>query len=389
MSPSRNPTANRASSDRRTGVSLEGMVWLIAIGSMWLVGWVKGINLILLLSYMLLALWALNWFVARRALLGLTARRVGGPPAFVGSETPWRVEIACGADRPLAGCDLIDESAQHSVRWPILHLSPGGGERLRRTLRFGKRGTFECRPLRAVTSFPFGLVRQEVRFESNDRFVVYPAIGTVNMQRLRSWLMHASRPDERRHRTRRRMAQEVEFHGLRSFRPGDSPRWIHWRTSARRGELMVREFDQGSHFDLLLIVEAYEADSESSHLEAAISLAATLAWNWANDGGDRVVLALAGEECLVHATRDGRDPVGGALSCLANVRGSAQPDLDALAHRLDAIGLPHGPALFVSSRRHDHVATDRLSARLQRPLAYLDASDPPDFYVPPPLPVRH
>jgi uncharacterized protein (DUF58 family) len=385
MSPNHDPAASRESHSRRTVVTLEGIAWLFAIVALWSVGWVKGINLILLLSYLLLALWVLNWFAARRALRGLTARRVAPEPAFAGDETPWRVEIVSQSAKPLLGWDLVDESGKHSVRWPILNLAPRGVERLRRVLRFHTRGTFECRPLRAVSSFPFGLVRQEVRFHSNDRFVVYPAIGTVNLHRLRSWLMHASRPDERRHRTRRRMAQEVEFHGLRSFRPGDSPRWIHWRTSARRGELMVREFDQGSHFDLLLIVEAYESDRTPSHLEAAVSMAATVAWHWAKDGGDRVVLALAGETCVVHATRDGRDPVGGVLNGLANVRGSARPDFDALAARLDSIGLPYGPAMFISSRGSNKQAIDKLSARLKRPLAYLDATNPADFYVPPQL----
>src|SRR5205085_9553237 len=137
---------------------------------------------------------------------------------------------------------------------------------------------------------------------------------------------------------------EVEFHGLRTFRPGDSPRWIHWRTSARRGELMVREFDQGSHYDLLLIVEAYEPEGGKSHLEAAVSLAASIAWQWARDGGDRVVLAIAGRESTVLATRDGRDPVSGVLACLADAHGSARPDLHALAAKLDHVALPAGPA---------------------------------------------
>src|SRR5438445_186493 len=126
---------------RRTTFTREGICWLLASVGLWLTGWLKGINLILLLAYLLLLLLGLNWIAARRAL--------------------------------------------------------------------------------------------------------------------RRWLMHSARPDERAGRSRRRLALEAEFHGLRQFRAGDSPRWIHWRTSARTGELVVREFDHGTHNDLVLILEPF------------------------------------------------------------------------------------------------------------------------------------
>ena len=55
---------------RRTALPREGQYWLLAFIGLWLVGWMKGINLILLLAYLLFFLWALNWFVARRSLRG-------------------------------------------------------------------------------------------------------------------------------------------------------------------------------------------------------------------------------------------------------------------------------------------------------------------------------
>jgi uncharacterized protein (DUF58 family) len=383
MSFDRMPRRQPATVARRIILPREGLYWLGAIVALWAVGWIKGINLILFLSYLLLALWALNWWLVRRSLRGLAVQRVPPGPIFVGTPTAWHVDVAGDGRRPLSGWDLHDESPAHAARWFVATLAPGERSRLRRELFFEKRGTIECQPLRAVTSYPFGLVRQEVRFETNDRLVVYPSVGTLNLQRLRRWLMQASRPDERQHRTRRRLTQEVEFHGLRTFRPGDSPRWIHWRTSARRGELMVREFDQGSHYDLLLIVEAFEPARGPSHLESALSLASTIVWEWARDGGDRVVLAVAARESIIVATRDGRDPVGGVLTCLADVRGAAQPDLEELASKLDRIALPAGPALLVSSHGEAGRNVAHLSARLGRPIAFLDAANPPDFYVPP------
>jgi uncharacterized protein (DUF58 family) len=359
----------------------EGWIWLGVVIAMWFIGWLKGINLIIFLAYLLLAMWAFNWWTSRRALRGLSARRVLPGRIFADEATAWQIEVD-GLAHKQQNWTLHDASPSHAVAWFVTGEAPGEQARLRAEVTFADRGTVNCRPLVATSSVPFGLAQKRLEFESQDQVVVYPAVGQVNLPRLRRWLMQSSRPDERMHRSRRRLAQDVEFHGLRSFRPGDSPRWIHWRTSARRAELMVREFDQGSHYDLLLMVEAFERKNAPLHLEAAISLAASIAWQWARDGNDRVVLAVAGRDVAVRATNAGRDSAAEALTCLADVQGSPNPNLDQLATRLDELSLPSGPALFVSSRECAG-DLDALSARLHRPLAFLSAARLPSFYAPP------
>jgi uncharacterized protein (DUF58 family) len=177
----------------------------------------------------------------------------------------------------------------------------------------------------------------------------------------------------------------VEFHGLRAFRPGDSPRWIHWRTTARTGELMVREFDHGTHHDLLLILEPFAGpnNAKSERLEAAVSLAATVCWAWAHESNDRVILAVAGREPVVADGLGSANQALALLECLAAVRGSETTDLPALERRLLSVALPGGPALLVSSRRNDSRTAEALTRRLERPVAYIDAADPPSFYQPP------
>jgi uncharacterized protein (DUF58 family) len=370
---------------QRTTLPREGRYWLLAFLGLWLTGWLKGINLILLLAYLLLGLWVLNWLVARRALRGVTARRNLRGPVFAGTPFIWEVEVAVEGSRPLTGWDLVDQGPDHDLHWFVLNLGPGERARLRRELTLPRRGRYECGPLRAVSSYPFGLVRREAEFGAGDRLSVLPRLGTLNAGRLRRWLMHSARPDERARRTRRRLGLEVEFHGLRAFRPGDSPRWIHWRTTARSGELMVREFDHGTHHDLLLIVEPFAPAGrpDGATLEAAVSLAATVCWAWTHESGDRVVLAVAGAEPQV---ADGHgSPVQALelLELLAGVRGTPAPDVPTLVRRLRKVGLPAGPALLVSSRAGDSRAAEELTRHLERPVAYLDAAAPPTFYQPP------
>ncbi len=369
---------------RRAPLPREGKLWLAASVLLWLTGWLKGINLILLLAYLLFLLFGLNWWAARRALRGAAARRNLRGPVFAGTPFPWEVEAADAGPKALSGWELVDAGPDHATRWFVPHLRPGQHLRLRRELALPRRGPYACGPLRAVSSYPFGLVRQELEFGADDQLLVLPRLGTLNAGRLRRWLMYAARPDERARRTRRRLAQEVEFHGLRAFRPGDSPRWIHWRTSARSGELMVREFDQGTHHDLLLILEPFVAESGSDALlEAAVSLAATVCWVWTHEEDDRVVLAVAGAEPVVLTGHGGPGRSQEYLECLAAVRGTAAPDLAGLERQLQRQPLPAGPALLVSSRPGDSRTAEALTQRLDQPVAYIDAGRPPAFYQAP------
>lgn len=72
-------------------------------------------------------------------------------------------------------------------------------------------------------------------------------------------------------------SSDIAFHALRDYVPGDDRRHIHWKTTARTGKLMVRQFEETrrSHMAVALSVNAdeYEYDDD---LELAISAAASL-----------------------------------------------------------------------------------------------------------------
>jgi len=90
---------------------------------------------------------------------------------------------------------------------------------------------------------------------------------------------------------------EGEFFGLRDWRHGDSQRWIHWRTSARRDQLAVREFEQQHDPLLALVLDlwipklAEPADLET--VELAISFAASVAAEHCSRGGSRMIISAA------------------------------------------------------------------------------------------------
>jgi uncharacterized protein (DUF58 family) len=173
----------------------------------------------------------------------------------------------------------------------------------------------------------------------------------------------------------RHPAAQSDFHGLRAFRSGDSPHWIHWRTSARRGELMVREFEDTPIDNLVLIIDPFCPPplADCPVLEEAISLAATICWEWCRQTGDRFVLAVAGDDPAVIDGFTGRDLGVRMLECLALQTGTSNTDSARLVDRLKPV-LPHAPILLVSTRANG--LADDLERALRQPIAQVDVSNP-------------
>jgi uncharacterized protein (DUF58 family) len=159
-----------------------------------------------------------------------------------------------------------------------------------------KRGKYRFRDLDVGTRSPFGLVEHRVTIGLSDQIVVYPTIGRLT----RRWFqMQRQATENRRGQRHDRSAQQVEYHGLRDYRSGDSPRWIHWRTSARRGALMVKEFEQQNEQDLAILIDPWLPRTKASpeqreSLELAISFAATLCLETCRHQGRRLVLGWTG-----------------------------------------------------------------------------------------------
>jgi uncharacterized protein (DUF58 family) len=145
---------------------------------------------------------------------------------------------------------------------------------------------------------------------------------------------------------------------------------------------VVREFDHGTHHDLVLILEPFAGAAGSEAVEAAVSLAATVCWAWAQEAGDRVTLAIAGPQPVLMTSGDRPGAVIELMEALAAVTGTDQINAAALGRRLLERPLLAGPALLVSSRPDPRTA-EELSRILDRPVAYLTTEAKPSFYQPP------
>lgn len=154
-----------------------------------------------------------------------TARCVEGPFAgeVVGPETIswWKVWRKAPEEPPIASA--------YAMR-----LEGESDDALDARWCFPRRGRYRMQTLRITTRFPFGLFEKSRRIDDDAEVVVFPA-GTDAADWIATvWGQFGEVPSDRR-------GLGEDYFGLREYRAGEDRRKIHWKSSARRGELVVRE----------------------------------------------------------------------------------------------------------------------------------------------------
>lgn len=262
------------------------------------IGLIKGVLLLVLLGYVLVGLLIVNWYGARRNLQGLTAKRLVSGPIFVGETIEWVVEIGGTARRLNRGFRLEDSGHEHQFAWMILLLKPGQTIRVRGTVKLLTRGRYRCSPLRFWSAYPLGLVQRYRDLKLDEDVIVLPRPGILHLEKLARWLMRTHSNDNRmQSRIRLQSPVEAETHGLREFRTGDSPRWIHWRSTARLSKLMVREFEDRAAPSMTLVFEPWLSSNASpadrDRLEAGIRMAVSICQVWGRESASDMTLLIA------------------------------------------------------------------------------------------------
>jgi uncharacterized protein (DUF58 family) len=374
------------SGHRSSLLTREGKIWLFVVVAVQFTGWLKGINLILLLGNLLLAMWIVNIALAWWQLRRLTGDRVEAVSYFAGKVGAWEVDIENLGRHTAYGVTFIDSGVGHRIVSGIGKLEPFQVVRRRCEASFSKRGRYDLAPLRLECRFPFGLARIGKNLSDARERIVFPRIGKLKPGRFGRWLAHSALGEGRSRRSNRpSMVHPDDLHGLRPFRPGDSPRWIHWRTSARKNDLMVREFEDTTNDDLIIVVEPWIPGSGGQvairELEDIISLTATIADEWCHYPDRRLVVAIAGRKPIVHAGQATRGLARKILTSLAILDGSPSNDTDEFFRLIRKSTLPEAPVLFLSTVRTSSLR--QTLARLGRPIAVPDATSLQSFYETP------
>ncbi len=229
-----------------------------------------------------------------------------------------------------------------------------------------KRGRYRFQDIDLGTRSPFGIVEHRVTLPLPHELLVYPRVGRLT----RRWYHLQRQGTENRGGARHdRSAQQVEYHGLRDYRPGDSPRWIHWRTTARRGELMVKEFEQQNEQDLALLIDPWlprvkSTAEQREAVEQAVSFVATVCLETCRTSSRRLVLGWTGPGAGARQGPASVKMLHELLEQLAVLRPSSEGGLAELFDVMPPAMLRDALLVIVSTRPINLVEETEKSSRL-------------------------
>ncbi|NBR06043.1 MAG: DUF58 domain-containing protein [Planctomycetes bacterium] len=265
------------------------------------IGVYKSINLLSLMGYFLFLTLFFNAILASRRLRNITVKRYFPDQLYAGVPGIYQIEVNNVENKIIPPWYLIDASCDRGKGWAIPSLGAYARYYLQSRIFPLHRGYLELAKLELRGSYPFGLVQKRIWAEQKEKVLVLPKLGLSRPGSLESFIAKLSVLDDTGNVAQFHPLAQEEFHGLRVYRPGDSPRAIHWRTSARRGELMVRELEDFPGDDLLLVVDP--GIGNDNELESFISFAATVVHDYCRARGNRMVVVVLDAEVAVFDER--------------------------------------------------------------------------------------
>ncbi|WP_448005055.1 DUF58 domain-containing protein [Agromyces bauzanensis] len=172
------------------------------------------------------------------------------------SSTPSRMELPVGAGL---------------AEFIVPGLPPGGEHEELFSVPTNRRAVIVAGPAVSVRGDQLGLLRRTVRWTDPVELFVHPV--TARLRPSAAGLVR----DLEGEITKTITNSDISFHALRAYEPGDALRNVHWRTSARTGQLMVRQYEETRRSQLILVQptesEHYASEEE---FELAVSVLASI-----------------------------------------------------------------------------------------------------------------
>lgn len=250
--------------------------WLLAAASFYLIALNVGSGWLYVLTAATVAVPlaspALSRLNVRR--IGLGQRSPGSSKQGNGLHAAVEVNNPSRLPRFFLGLEGVFGGSRSSLLIPFLRSR--GRQEVRMKFENLVRGVYPGGEFSLVSSAPLGLAKNRRRFTTTCPLTVYPRWQQLPCD----W--------DTGHRNAGYLVQSAistrniasDYLGVRDYRPEDSPRSIHWRTSARAGRLAVVEYARQASITPVVIVDTFAqanvGEGQASTFEAAVSIATSL-----------------------------------------------------------------------------------------------------------------
>jgi uncharacterized protein (DUF58 family) len=276
--------------------------WIATARTVRPAGWLLIAVLVLGSVAALLWGWAEGWIVAvMAALLTLLCA-----PFLLGSHK-YEVGLALERDRVVAGDELeatltVKNTGRRAALRAVLDIPVGEGlveahipfmrsqathsEAL--TISAARRGVIAVGPLTIGRGDPLGLAQRDYTWPDVQQIHVHPV--TVAVPPTSAGLLR----DLEGATTKTVVDSDLSFHAIRDYAHGDSRRHIHWRSTAKTGHLMVRQYEETRRSRIAMVLDLDpEHFSTDDEFETSVSSAASLGLRAVRDGREIVFTTSA------------------------------------------------------------------------------------------------
>ena len=255
----------------------------------YLAAWAFGSKPLYPVATGLLLVVGVAWVWVRLANRPFRVRRGWGDREHLeGDDVPVVIELDASASVLPAAATLVERVGRlGEQRQPLRR----HGRRLsvRYVLARLPRGRYAFEDVRVEIADPFGLESVAVALPAPGALLVYPRL--VRLERLFSETgAHAH--DGRRLLLRRHTG--FELHGVREYEQGESLRRVHWRSTARRGQLMVKELEDAPRDEIAVLLDADASAVVGESFDVQVRAAGSILDSYVHRGR-RAVLVVNSE----------------------------------------------------------------------------------------------
>ena len=167
----------------------------------------------------------------------------------VGEPATGRIVVTNEARTPMLPILVELPVGLSAARFVLPPLTPGDAHEELFVVPTSRRGVIQVGPATTVQGDPLGLMRRTLTWTERTELFVHPR--TVALESLGAGLLR----DLEGSTTEDVSMSDLAFHALREYQPGDDRRYIHWRSSAKAGKLLVRQFLDTRRSHVTIIVD--------------------------------------------------------------------------------------------------------------------------------------
>lgn len=329
-----------------------------------------GIDFLFFLVYLTVAIGISSWAYARRGLTGVRADyRVVNPRTHVGEllQAIYRVENHDRFGKPWVEC-WNESTLPNSLPGRVVGIPAHSTRQWLAKVTLNRRGSFRLGALRVRSGDPFGLFSTEMQVGQPTNVVVFPEVVPLPHWRLPPSPIDGTTPARRRFEAATPLVSSV-----RPYVHGDAINRIHWLSSARHSELLVKEFDLEQAADLWILLDldrgVHAGVGNDASVETAVTVAASVAMRTLADNR-AVAMTASARRIQVHQPDRGPRVEQKLLHLLANVQADGSHSLaEVLTATLPQ--LRRGMTLCIVTGSTDRTWVRGLSALRRRGVAAL------------------